>query len=101
MSKPVGALWSAIKVLTSMLAPASSTNDAAIWVIAKTRCRRVELPVTRVLPLASPNPCDDSADGSRGTNANSTAAITASSAPTHSTLESTVRSRARTENRDA
>ena len=84
-----------------MLAPASSTNDAAICVTANTRSRRFVLPVIRTLPLASPIPCEPSADGSRGTNASSTAATTASSAATHSMLESTVRSSARTEKRAA
>ena len=84
-----------------MLAPASSTNDAAICVTAKMRSRRLVLPVIRTLPFAKPIPCEDSADGSRGTNANNTAAIIASTAPTHSMLESTERSCARTENRDA
>ena len=84
-----------------MPAPASSTKDAAICVTAKTRSRRLVLPVIRRLLLDIPNPCDVSADGRRGTNAKSTAAMTASIAPTHSRLESTVRSSARTEKREA
>ena len=84
-----------------MLAPASSTNDAAICVTAKTRCRRAVFRVIRRLPLARPNPCELSDDGRRGTNASSTAATTASSAATQSMLESTVRSSARTEKREA
>ena len=83
------------------MAPASSTNDAAIWVTAKTRSRRLVLPVIRGLPLPRPMPRDVPADGRRGTNASSTAATTASAAPTQSRLESTVRSSARTEKREA
>ena len=55
----------------------------------------------RTLPLERPSPCEESADGRRGTNAKSTAAMTASAAPTHSMLESTVSSSARTEKREA
>ncbi len=84
-----------------MLAPASSMNDAATCVTAKTRCLRAVFRVIRRLPLARPNPCELSADGSRGTNASSTAATTASSPATQSMLESTVRSSARTEKRAA
>ncbi len=57
--------------------------------------------VMRTLPLESPRPPAASADGRRGTNASSTAAVTARPTPTHSRLASTVRSRARTEKRDA
>ena len=59
------------------------------------------LPVIRRLPFDRPNPFDVSADGRCGTYAKSTAAATASTAPTHSMLESTVRSSARTEKRAA
>ena len=76
-------------------------NDAAICVTAKIRSRRPVLPVIRKLPLAMFNPFAASAEGNRGTNASSTAATSASNAPTHSMLESTVKSSARTENRDA
>ena len=84
-----------------MLAPAKRTKDAAICVIAKTRRRRFALPVIRRLPPARPNPWDVPADGRRGTKARNTAATTANAAPTQSMLESTVRSSARTEKREA
>ena len=77
MSKPVCTDCSESSVLISMLAPASSTKDAAICVTAKTRSRRLVLPVIRTLPLDRPNPCEVFADGSRGTNAKSTAAMIA------------------------
>ena len=64
-----------------MLAPASNMNEAAIWVTAKMRKRRLVPPVMRTLLLASVIPLDDSADGRRGTNARSTAAMTASAGP--------------------
>jgi len=51
MSSPVCALCSAISVVINMLAPASSTKEAAICVTAKTRWRRLVLPVIRTLPL--------------------------------------------------
>ncbi len=76
-------------------------KDAAICVTAKIRSRRPVPPVMRALPLAWLNPFELSAEGSRGINANKTAATSASSAPTHNMLESTVRSSARTENREA
>jgi len=82
----------------SVLAPASSTNDAAICVTAKIRWRRLVLLVMRAFPLDRPNPPDD---GSRGTYARITAATIASAAPTQSRLESTVKSSARTEKREA
>ena len=84
-----------------MAAPASRTKEAAIWVTAKARRRRVPPPVIRALPLDRLIPFGPSPDGRRGTNARSAAAASASPAPTHSMLESTVRSSARTENRDA
>ena len=90
-----------MRVLISIVAPASRTKDAAICVTANARSRRFALPVIRVLPLDNPNPCEASDEGSRGTNASVTAAITASAAPTHSRLESTVKSSARTEKREA
>ena len=80
-----------------MPAPASSRNDAAICVTANS-CRRRPVPdVMRTLPLATPGPLPESPDGSRGTNARSTAAATARVTPTHSRLASTVTSLARTE----
>ncbi len=84
-----------------MLAPTRSTNDAAIWVTAKTRSRELVPPAIRTLPAASPSPREPSVDGRRGTNASNTAAPTARSAPTQSRLASTVRSSARTEKREA
>ena len=101
VSTPVCAVCSAISVVINMLAPASSTKDAAICVTAKIRWRRLVLPVIRALPLERPRPPDASADGRRGTNARITAATTASAAPTQSRLESTVKSSARTEKREA
>jgi hypothetical protein len=85
----------------NIVAPASSTKDAAIWVTAKIRWRRLVLPVIRTLPLARLMPFEASADGRRGTNAKITAATMASAAPTQSRLESTVKSSARTEKREA
>src|SRR5438552_155986 len=101
MSRPVCADCSDSSVLTKALAPASSTKDAAICVTAKMRSRRFVLPVIRTLPLERLIPCEESADGRRGTKASNTAATTASAAPIQSILESTVRSSARTENREA
>jgi hypothetical protein len=92
----------------NVLAPASSTNDAAICVTAKIRWRRRVLPVIRALPFAKLSPLgepDDVPDvpeeGKRGTKARITAATIASAAPTQSKLESTLKSSARTENREA
>ena len=84
-----------------MLEPASRMNEAAICVTANMRSRRLVLPVIRTLLLDSPIPLDDSAVGSRGTNARRTAATIASPAPTHRMLKSTVKSSARTEKREA
>ncbi len=84
-----------------MLAPARSMKEAAICVTAKMRRRRFVLPVMRTLPLDKPKPWEASADGRRGTNAKSTAATTASAAPTHNMLASTVKSSARMEKREA
>ena len=81
--------------------PASRTNDAAIWVTAKSRRRRFVPVVIRRLPLERLTALVASAPGRRGTKASSTAASAARPTPTHSRLESTVRSSARTENRDA
>jgi len=67
----------------------------------KTRWLLEALLLIRRLLFEIPNPCEASAEGNRGTNARSTAATMASTAPTHSMLESMVRSSARTENRDA
>jgi hypothetical protein len=101
MSRPVGADWRAKSAASNAPAPASSTNDAAIWVIANRRRRRFVPDVIRTPPLEMPIPVDASAEGSRGTNARSTAATSASDTPTHSSVASTVRSRARTEKRAA
>jgi hypothetical protein len=86
-----------------MPAPASSMNDAAICVTAKRRSRRLVAPVMRRPPLESANPWRDvvSVDGSRGTNASSTAAVIASPTPIQSRLASSVRSSARTLKRAA
>src|SRR5216684_218811 len=65
MSRPVCAVCRAISVVTTVLAPASSTKDAAICVTAKMRWRRLVLPVIRVLPIDKPWPLDVSADGHR------------------------------------
>src|SRR2546422_1032922 len=53
MSRPVCAVCSAISVVINTLAPTSRTKDAAICVTAKTRWRRLVLPVIRTLPLAT------------------------------------------------
>src|SRR6202451_4735034 len=84
-----------------MHAPARSTKDAALCVTAKARWRRLVLLVMRTLPLARFMPFDALAEGRRGTNAKITAATTARATPIQSRLESTVRSRARTEKREA
>ena len=84
-----------------MPAPASRTNDAPICVTANARSRRLVFDVMRTLPFDRPKPCAASDDGSRGTYASRMAAPTASAAPTHNRLESTVTSRARIEKRDA
>ena len=84
-----------------MPAPASSTNENAICVVANTRRRRLVPGVIRTLPLARPRPAGACGDGRRGTYASSTAAAIASPAPTQSTLESTVTSSARIEKRAA
>ena len=99
--KVVRAACSANSAVSSMPAPASSTNDAAIWVTAKIRSRRLVPVVIRTPPFAMPSPPAPSAVGRRGTNASSTAATSASPTPTHSRLASTVRSSARTEKRAA
>ena len=65
------------------------------------RSRRFVDPVMRRPPLARPRPRGESVDGSRGTKASSTLATVASATPTHRTLESSVRSSARTEKRAA
>src|SRR5690348_16518591 len=92
MSSPVCAVCKAISVVITVLAPASSTKEAAICVTAKIRWRRLVLPVMRAVPLDRLWPLDVSADGRRGTNAKITAATAASAAPTQRRLESTVRS---------
>ena len=98
---PGRAACNVISVRTSMPAPASSRNDAAICVTANAFSRRLVDPVRRALLPACASPCDASDEGRRGTNASSTAAIAASTTPTHSKLASSVRSSARTEKRDA
>ena len=105
MSRPVCALCSAINVVINILAPASSTNDAAICVIAKIRWRRLVLAVIRTLPLVRFSPLGlpdvPEEEGRRGTKARITAATIASAAPTQSKLESIRKSRARMEKREA
>ncbi len=85
----------------SMPAPASRTNDAAICVTANARRRRLVPDVIRRLPFERPRPFDASADGSRGTNARRTAAVSARPTPTQRSVASTVRSSARIEKRAA
>ncbi len=101
MSRPVSAVCSEISVVITALAPARSTKDAAICVTAKMRWRRLVLPVIRGVALNRLWPLDVSADGRRGTYARMTAATMARAAPTQSRLESTVKSSARTEKREA
>ena len=101
MLKGVGADCSAMSAVTSAPAPASNTNDAAICVTANHRSRRLVADVTRTLPPESPSPLVALVDGRRGTNASNTAAAIASPTPTQSRPASTVKSSARTENRDA
>ena len=85
-----------------MLEPASRMNEAAIWVTAKMRSRRLVLPVMRTLLLDSAIPLDDSADGkARNKRQQYRGNRSASPAPTHRMLKSTVRSSARTEKREA
>jgi len=62
--------------------------------------RRLVLPVIRTLPLARLMPFEASADAGAGQTPNHRATM-ASAAPTQSMLLSTVRSRARTEKREA
>ena len=64
-------------------------------------CRRLVLPVIRTLPLATFKPLALSAEGRRRTRARITAATRAKLAPAQRRLESTVRSKARTEKREA
>src|ERR1700736_3371831 len=95
VSKLVRALCSAISVVINVLAPASSTNDAAICVTAKMRWRRLvllvirTLPLDRLSPLGAPDVPEE--EGKRGTKARITAATIASAAPTQSKLESTLK----------
>src|SRR5229473_585654 len=86
VSKPRRAVCSAISVVINIVAPARSTKDAAICVIAKIRWRRLVLPVIRALPLDRPRPLDVSADGRRGTKAKIIAATMASAAPEHAVV---------------
>ena len=69
-----------------MPAPASSTNEAAICATAKSRRRRFVPGVMRMLPPEMPGPVTASAEGRRGTKASITAAATASTAPTQSSV---------------
>ena len=101
VSRPVCARRSSISVVTRLLAPARSTKERAICVTAKIRWRRLVLPVMRAPPVARLRPWVVSPEGSRGTKARTTEATIARPAPTHSMLESTVRSNARTEKREA
>ena len=50
---PVCVRCNAISVVINILAPANSTNDAAICVTTKMRCRRLVLLMMRTLPLDS------------------------------------------------
>ena len=84
---PLWVLCNASSVVINMHAPASSTKDAAIWVMAKARWRRPVLLVMRTLPLARFMPFEALGDGRRGTKAKITAAITASATPTQSRLQ--------------
>ena len=79
----------------------SSANLTAICVTAKIRWRRLVLLVIRTVPLDWLSPLDAPEEGRRGTNARITAATMASAAPTQSKLESTLKSRARMEKREA
>ena len=101
VSSPVSAPCSASSVFSSTPAPTRRRKDAAICVTARSRSRRVAVPVIRGLAFPRPRPRGVPADGRRGMYASSTAAAIASSAPAQSGVESTVRSSARTEKRDA
>ena len=74
VSKPVRPVCSVTSVPTSIAAPASSTNENAICVVAKIRRRRFVAGVIRTLPLPRPRPSRRATSGRRGTNASSTAA---------------------------
>ena len=89
VSKPVCAACRASRVLSSMLAPASSTKEAAIWVTAKTRWRRVVPPRDAQAAAGQADPWSYPTEGRRGTKASSTAAMRPAPAPTQSMLEST------------
>ena len=86
-----------MSVVSSMPAPASSTNEAAIWVTANSRSRRLVPVVMRTPPVVRLTELAPSAVGSLGTKASRTAATRARAAPTQSIVASTVTSRARTE----
>src|SRR5258707_1230644 len=101
MLRPGSPVLNAINGGITALAPAGGTKDAAICVTAKMGWRRLVLPVIRGVALDRLWPLDVSADGRRGTYARMTAATMASAAPTQSRLESTVKSSARTEKREA
>ena len=75
--KPVFAVCNATSVASNVPAPASSTNENAIWTVANTRNRRLVPGVMRMLPLVSPSPADACEDGRRGMYASSTAAAIA------------------------
>ena len=88
--KPVRAACSANSVVSSMPAPASSTNDAAICVTANSAQPAVGAGRDRARCRSTrPRPPRRLGDGRRGTNASSTAATSASPTPTHSRLAST------------
>lgn len=78
-------LCSAIRVLINMLAPASSTKNAAICVTAKSRWLRLVPLVVRRLPLDGFCSCEESAESKRGKNAKITEAATANTAPISAT----------------
>ena len=88
--KPGSVACSASSVRSSIPAPASSTNEAAICTTANARSLRVVEPVIRTPPLDRPNPCEASDEGRRGTKARSRAARTARTTPTQSRVESSV-----------
>src|SRR2546426_6252583 len=87
----------ATSVARSMPAPARSTNENAICVVANIRNRRLVPGVIRTLPLVSPRPAGAGGDGRRGTYGSRAAAGIARPGPIQRTLGLTVTSSARTE----
>src|SRR2546428_8958354 len=87
----------ATSVARSMPAPARSTNENAICVVANIRNRRLVPGVIRTLPLVSPRPAGAGGAGRRGADAGRTAAPPAQPAPVPSTLGATGTPRARPE----